>query len=130
MDFINYMEIAEVVSSRSPMTFNMGAVLVDRKGNVVSSGFNSYRTHPKYGTQKTPYRYMHAEGSCIYNAVKKGKKTEGCSIFVFRKNWRLARPCAHCMELIREAGIQNIYYTDQKQNGNPIIISEKHFNVV
>lgn len=73
---------------------------------------------------------MHAEGSCIYNAVKKGLKVKGCKLYVYRKNWNLAKPCAHCQSLIEEAGIRVVYYTDKSYEGKPIIVAEKRFNVV
>jgi len=124
-----YLSIAESLCHKSPMTFKVGAILVDPKGRILGQGHNSYQTHPKYGTLKTPYRFMHAEGACLYNCSKKGLDSEGCTMYIFRRNWNLARPCKYCQALLLEAGVEKVVYTD-KPNGRRIIVVEERFDVI
>lgn len=89
----------------------MGAVIA--KGNkVLSSGFNVRKTHPTYGTGY--YRHLHAEGNAIYKAVRKRIDLQGSTIYVYRNNGRLAKPCLHCQELIERFGISEIVYSAEQ----------------
>ena len=89
----------------------VGAVILDKKGRVISSGFNKRKTHPlqvHYGSIKKPY--LHAEMSALVNARKKGH-----TIVVARitKNGDLglAKPCPVCAAAIADAGIKRVIYT-------------------
>jgi deoxycytidylate deaminase len=88
----------------------MGAVIA--KGNkVLGLGFNDpFKTHPKSNTR---YQYIHAELSAILNTAREDLK--GSSIYVYRLGCKeaplLAKPCPHCMELIKRSGIKHIFYS-------------------
>lgn len=89
----------------------VGAVIV-KGGNILSVGFNTRQPSSVLGT---PTR--HAEASAILKLMKEQRQHElvGSSIFVtrFTAGGRvgLARPCHHCMGLIRASGLKRIYYT-------------------
>ena len=93
------------------------AIGFDKKGNVISSGFNSYElTHPmQYKYAKAvgleEKCFLHAELSCIIKA--KGQAIH--KIVVARVGAdgqpRLAAPCPICNLAIRQAGIKVVEYT-------------------
>lgn len=62
----------------------------------------------------------HAETICLKKAEKRFNNIIGADLYVmrFRKNGSIgcSKPCSHCQEAIRTAGIRRVYYTDA--NGN------------
>jgi deoxycytidylate deaminase len=87
----------------------MGAVIARGK-KILGIGFNNpFKTHPD---SNTPYQYIHAELSAIINSRT---NLEGASLYIHRsgQNERplMSRPCDHCMELLRKAGITKIFYS-------------------
>ena len=95
-------------SKKSTHKFQMGAAIV--KGNrVLSRAHNINKTHPTFGSGQ--YKRLHAEGHAIYKAVRNGLSLEGSTIYVFRKNHTLAKPCSCCMGLIHKYGIKEIIYS-------------------
>lgn len=106
-------------AKNSVENFRHGAVIAH--GNrVISSGVNSYKTHPTYGvgTLKT----LHAEAQAIKRAVSSGMNLRGATIYVARTGHvsRMSKPCAGCQALIKKHGIAKIVYTDT--NGEIITI--------
>jgi tRNA(Arg) A34 adenosine deaminase TadA len=107
-------------ASFSEETNRHGCILFVKK-KIISRGRNKSKTHP------AAIRYfskcLHAELSAIVSANKQDLR--GSSIFVVRLYRKLhskanefdytrlsmSRPCKHCMDLIREAGIKKAYYT-------------------
>lgn len=95
---------------------NVVAFALDKKGRLLSTGFNSYvKTHPyqkrcarKAGDQFK--QYLHAEISAIIKA-----KQQVHSLVVIRiskaGDFMLAKPCPICYLAIGEAGIKNVYYS-------------------
>lgn len=115
-------EIALEVARNNPIKKlpQMGAVIVDKKGKLLSYGINSKKSNPfaaKYGRHPDAI-YPHAEISAIKSAIKKGgiEQLEGGTIFVARvkKNGTpaLAKPCSGCARAIYEFGIHNIIWTE------------------
>ena len=95
------------------------ATVYDKRGRVLARATNSYdRTHPRMRElcsrcgEHHSRVYLNAEVAAILRALKRGVPQK---IFVERYaangEPRLARPCAMCMEAIREAGITRIEYT-------------------
>ena len=99
----------------------IGAVVVYGH-RIISSGFNTSKTDP---VQKRYNRYrfnedtpaaMHAETMCLKPLIGRNdidfKKIE---LYVYRSGKKetplLARPCPSCMQLIKNLGIRNIYFT-------------------
>lgn len=88
----------------------VGAVIVNRAGNVISMGFNSYKSHPLMGPLKT----LHAEVSAV-TKVKNKQDLQGAEIFVYRgykdgKN-AMSKPCPICEGILRRYGVKRVYYT-------------------
>lgn len=99
---------------------HLGCVVVD-KHRIISSGYNSSKTHP---IQKTidDRRFgcdcagkVHAETSALIPLIKQGYDLSNASIYIYRehKNGKLAmsKPCPGCMSLINLVGIKKIFYT-------------------
>ena len=90
--------------------FRVGAALLNKK-EVIRTGRNSYKTHPK---SKTRFCQIHAEFDCLIG-LSPGD-CSGASIFVvrIRRNGTIgmAKPCNWCRELIEKMGIRKIFYTN------------------
>ena len=108
--------------------FNMGAVVLDKKGCVLNYGFNSYvKTHtrmlynPMYNCEQI---FVHAECDAIYGV---NYKVEPHTIIVCRLNRRgeymIAKPCQGCYLEIKKANIKKIYYTNE--NGELTLIDSR-----
>lgn len=104
--------LAKDVSKASPMTFNLGAIITDKSGRVLATGYNTYKTHPIWGSEKNPYRHMHAECHALYQLSLKGINSHGKIMYVYRKNGLNAKPCEHCEAMIRQSGISKVIYTN------------------
>jgi deoxycytidylate deaminase len=89
----------------------LGAVIV-KGGNILATGYNQLRPS---SILKTPT--IHAEAAAILQLLK-GKRLAdlaGSTMYITRFTRGgavgLAKPCAHCMALIRSVGISRIIYT-------------------
>jgi len=115
--------------------FHTGCVVV-YKGDIISSGFNSNKTHPlqreynkeRYSEDSTPH-YMHAEthalASLINDETVNWKKVH---IYIYRickkSSSGLAKPCASCMKLIKHLGIKHIHYTTNDGYAHEVLNEE------
>lgn len=92
-------------------TFRLGAVLVKGPIGIVSR-YNSYKTHPAL-VKFTAYPYLHAEQAVIL--FQGLDNCEGLSLFTLRITRQdeiaLSKPCNVCLELIKLAQIDDVYYT-------------------
>lgn len=94
------------------------ATVFDRKGNILSTGINSYvKTHPKMASNACKCglpekQYVHAEAIAIIRALKIGKPYK-IKVERYFKNGEpaLAKPCPVCELFIKEAGIKVVKYT-------------------
>ena len=110
------------LKSKQKNKFNLCAIITDKKGNVVSIGYNSYsKTHTTqaYYAEKSGniHRiFLHAEIDAL-TKIPYGIK--GHSIYIARldKSGKsaLARPCPICRMALQDANIKNIYYTQGKE---------------
>ena len=101
------------------------AAIVSPKGDVVSIGIASRKTHPlQRRFQKNKHCiYLHAEIDAIRRAIQKGTDLSQCSLYVCRiKQWELknkkkvlgwgnACPCKGCQAAIKFYNIKRVYYT-------------------
>ena len=102
------MRVAIKESHKSNHRFKLGACIA--KGNkVLTRAHNSRKTHPKFGSGD--YKTLHAESYAIYKAVRQGINLKGTTLYVYRKNNNLAKPCPCCMGLIHEYGIKKVIYS-------------------
>lgn len=85
-----------------------GAVLV-RNNAVVSDGYNGFPREiddsilPNLRPEKYPFM-IHAEVNAILNAVKLGRSTEGCTMYI------CGAPCLQCAMICYQAGIVEIVH--------------------
>jgi len=101
---------AKKVSKLSPQNFQVGAVIVQR-GRVVAKGYNSYKTHPVWGNPEKGYHFLHAECAAMYDAQKKGIDINGATVYVYRRNHRLAKPCNDCYKKMKANGVVEVKYS-------------------
>ncbi len=93
------------------------------KGKVIATGFNCNKTHPEqkvYNEYRRLYdeanvkHSMHAEMMCL-NRLGEDFQKNKIKLYIYRiRNdipHGMCRPCAACMQRIRNMGIKNIYYT-------------------
>jgi deoxycytidylate deaminase len=105
------MRIAIKESNKSRHRQQLGAAIVRGK-RVLSKACNMKKTCPEFGSGE--YCYLHAEGNAIKKAVRRGIDLSGASIYVYRKNNGLAKPCPSCMVLIEKYNIIGVYYSGKK----------------
>lgn len=98
--------------------YKMGSALFDRAGKLITVGWNKRKTHPeqkKYAVKlKQPERqYLHAEIDALVTR-RYGLIPYVIVVVRLTKNGKLtmARPCPICMRAIKEAGIEEIIYSD------------------
>ena len=85
-----------------------------QKTNPLQQKYNIYRNFTKTNG-KMIYHRLHAESMAMINLKKLGIPPDECEIFVYREyrdgKASLAKPCAACMELLKENKIKKIYYS-------------------
>lgn len=116
---LRYIKLAKEIASwsKDPST-KVGAVIVGKKGQIVSQGYNGFPrnfkdTIERYADRQTKYKYIiHAEANAIYNALYNGASVENCTIYVY------GLPCcSECAKAIIQSGIKRVVYnTDPKPN--------------
>ena len=106
-----FFNIAEEVKKKSKdKNTQIGAVIVGKDKEIVSTGYNSFPRgidDEKEDRQEKPEKYFwfeHAERNAIYNAARIGVSTKGCTIYL-----TCDIPCADCARGIINAGIIKIY---------------------
>jgi deoxycytidylate deaminase len=104
------------------------AACIVYKGEIISIGTCSYKTHPsqKFYGRNVHSIHLHAEVDALVRAqkrvMKRGIPLKKCTMYVARVKKAsssshgfisgLAKPCEGCMKAIREAGITNVIYTE------------------
>ena len=112
MNWIEYFyNIAEEVKKTSKdKNTQIGAVIVGKDKEIVSTGYNSFPrgiNDERADRQEKPEKYFwfeHAERNAIYNAARIGVSTKGCTMYL-----TCGIPCADCARGIINAGISKIY---------------------
>lgn len=98
------------------------------KRHLIATGVNRPKTHPLMMTQgyREDQRHMHAEVDAIRNALRlvNEEQLKQCELYVVRikrpgiksKHWvhGLAKPCAGCSNVIKNYGIEKVYYTENE----------------
>lgn len=118
----SFFEAAKAVSASSnfPRT-HIGCVVTDGNHRIISSGFNSTKTHPlqkkcnRERFSEDTMHTLHAEISALLPLIKEDVDFSKVKLYVYRTrkdgSLGLARPCDGCMHLIRTLGIKDIFYT-------------------
>jgi deoxycytidylate deaminase len=103
--------------------FNVGSIITDKKGQILSYGFNSYtKTHPRQYLYNRNIRsgriYLHAEIDSIIRCSTIDSAAHTMIIARYGKDTRLhlAKPCLGCFKAIQESGLKHVYYTDEEEN--------------
>jgi len=112
MDWIEYFyNIAQEVKKKSKdKNTQIGAVIVGKDKEIVSTGYNSFPRgidDDRTDRQEKPEKYFwfeHAERNAIYNAARIGVSTKGCTMYL-----TCGMPCADCARGIINAGISKIF---------------------
>jgi len=106
------LELAAVVAKRGTcLRAKVGAVAT-QDNRVVATGYNgSVRGQPHCTSEScTPHDHcpnsVHAEANLIAYSAKKGVALEGATLYITHS------PCKKCTELIIQAGIKEIYFTE------------------
>jgi tRNA(Arg) A34 adenosine deaminase TadA len=105
-------------SIHSKKRFHVVAMVLDKKMNTLSIGFNSYiKTHPMQASLAKVCGledkvFLHAEIAALINCRKIPH-----IIVICRTNYRgelvNAKPCPICMAAFRKTEIQEIYYSSE-----------------
>lgn len=108
---MNFFKLAKKMSYKSTHNkHKIGGVLV-KKSKIISLGFNKSKTHTK---STHLFKHIHCELDCILGISK--EELLGASIYLYRQNKdgtvAMSRPCKWCYEMLKEAGIKTVYYTD------------------
>lgn len=98
--------------------YNLGAVILDKRGCILNWGFNSYiKTHPAMVLNRY-YRveqiFVHAECDAIYSM---SDKVTPYTMIIARINqhgdFLCAKPCVGCYSEIQKKDIKQVLYTEQ-----------------
>lgn len=117
----SFFKAAQSVSMLSDHRCRIGCVIVD-KHRIISSGHNSNtKCHPLQAEIDTKHfncfctGKLHAETSAILPLLRLDEDYSRATLYTYREhaNGSLAasRPCARCMQLIKQLGITKIKYT-------------------
>jgi len=114
-----YFRLARESALRSRHRTRFGAVLVFTKKKVHLSHNHHHKTHPMmvYGNYPDYCQVAHAELRCVcsFNTYRFGAIPTKAVLFIYREDaegtLKDAKPCPHCMWIIRRAGIKRICYS-------------------
>jgi deoxycytidylate deaminase len=112
------MRAARAAAKKSKQRFKLGAAIA-RGNKVLCKAPNDHKTHPIYGSGL--FCTLHAESNAIYTAVRQGINLKG-TIYVYRVNNNLAKPCPCCMALIKKMGIQKVVFSHPQKVKDSIIV--------
>lgn len=123
---MRYFNIAREVSKLSPFKrTKLGCIIVYKK-NILSVGYNNYKTNPlmkeldkeRYNVEATYHCHchsLHAEVSALLRIRHLDIDFKKVIVYTYREGvngeLRDSRPCASCMHRIMELGIRHICYT-------------------
>lgn len=132
----SFFDAARAVSKLSDFhRVHIGCVVVDGCHRIISSGFNSTKTHPvqkqlnKERFNEDTNHTLHSEVSALIPLMRDNIDFSKVVLYTYRedKNGKLAmsRPCPSCMKLIGSLGIKKIWYTTDGGYVCEIIRSKK-----
>jgi dCMP deaminase len=106
-----FLNIAEAVKLKSKdQRTQIGAVIVGKDKEIVTTGFNSFprgiNDHVQE-RQERPEKYFwmeHAERNALYNAARIGVSTKGTTMYL-----TCGIPCTDCAKGIISSGVEAIY---------------------
>lgn len=119
-------ELAIAEARKSPHRFRVGAVIYLRDYRLGWGHNEHLKTHTK---SPHPFKSIHAEFAATLRAVSscgvESLGDKGVSIYVHRlrldNSQGLAKPCIWCQKMLSQAGIKNIYWSDNYYGTNVIV---------
>lgn len=106
---IEVKQLAEKQALKSTMKHKIGAVIYNKKG-IINSGYNRWLVVGGNFKNYCKSRYsIHSEQDALLGCDL--RELWGSSIYVYRENGNLAKPCKHCESLLLSHGIKNIYWS-------------------
>lgn len=106
-----YRQLANTVKLKSKDKYTqIGAVIVGKDGEIVSTGYNSFprglddTIDLRQERPEKYYWFEHAERNAIYNAARIGVSTKNTTIYL-----SCGLPCADCARGIINSGIKRIF---------------------
>lgn len=100
------MMTAKKTAEKSPCRFKVSCILVDRKGNIVATGYNHHSINSKRMGRWT----VHAEVDAL-NKVR--KPSNNLIAFIYRLRSKKINPCESCSTLLKSYGINTVYCTNE-----------------
>jgi deoxycytidylate deaminase len=117
---MKFFNLAKKLSYKSDYYAHRLGAVVTCGNEILGIGFNKKKTHP---LSETRFNNIHAELSAILNSGE--EDLSGCSIYVYRETKHgtlaMARPCEHCMKLLRQLNISKIYYSTETGYAKEVI---------
>ena len=128
-----FMEIAEVVASRSTcQRRHIGAVIVKGK-QIVSTGYNGAPaglphcpfcirelSNVPSGERHELCRGLHAEQNCLIQCARNGVSSNGATIYVYG-----GTPCVICAKMLVNAGVKRVVATEKYPDELGLAIMEE-----
>ena len=123
---VYFLEIADLVSSRSTCIRNQVGAVIVKESQILSTGYNGApkglphcedvgclrnELGVKPGERHELCRGLHAEQNAIIQAAYHGVSVRGGKIFC------TTRPCSICTKMIINAGIGEIIYIEEYEDG-------------
>jgi len=106
-----FLNIAEAVKLKSKdQRTQIGAVIVGKDNEIVSTGFNSFprgindNVEERQQRPEKYYWFEHAERNALYNAARIGVSTKGTTMYL-----TCGIPCTDCAKGIISSGVRTIY---------------------
>lgn len=110
---MKFLKLLKKLRSLSDHPLHKMSCVIANKNQIISIGFNKYKTHT---ASRHQYKMIHAELAAILD--NKFADLKGTTAYIYRENRHgeqaLAKPCPSCMETLKLAGVKKIVYTIDK----------------
>jgi deoxycytidylate deaminase len=102
-------DLALKAADLSDCRYRMAAVILGKGGKVLGIGHNMLKTHPQHRNYPSWVVSVHAEAASI---IRSRCDIRGATMYIARIGGRngTSKPCPHCYEYIKLAGIKTIVY--------------------
>lgn len=132
-----FFNMAKEVSKLSTFPRHQIGCIITYKNRVISSGCNIQKTSPlqkRYNKIRfscdSAKHYNHAETSALLPILKdKNIDRSRLRVYLFREHadgsLALSKPCPSCMKMLKDAGIKQIYFTDEGSYCEEYIVEQR-----
>jgi dCMP deaminase len=124
-----YLKMASEWSSLSCCKRKKVGALIVKEGTIISDGFNGtprgFLNDCEDGEGKTHWYVLHAEANAILKVAKSSQSTDGSTLYVTYS------PCKECSKLIIQAGIKQVFYSEEYRDTSGLrILREAGISVI